>query len=223
MCLAFGKPKRGGMAGIVGSALGLYQKHHLDKQDERVGLFRGLVGLYGASSALYPGCFVHVAPSFVLPSVVYVETDRRAARFFADPEVPQLVRRRREYISEPLIRFHHADFTRPLAEAEASFDVLISQYAGFVSRACKRYLRVGGHLVVNNSHGDASMAALDGDFELVAVYRRRGEHFAFSSEELGSYMVPKRGPAPTRADLERTMRGPAFTRPVAGYVFRRDG
>jgi len=215
----FGKPQRGGIAGIVGSALELYRKYHRDKQDERVGLFRGLVELYGASSALYPGCFVHVAPSFVLPSVVYVETDRRAARFFADPEVLRLVRECREYASEPQIRFHGADYTQPFAETEASFDLLISQYGGFVSRACKRYLRPGGHLVANNSHGDASMAALDPDYQLVAVYRRTGERFRFAGDELDSYMVPKRGAVPTRAELERTLRGPAFTRPVAGYVF----
>jgi hypothetical protein len=205
----------------VTSALDLYRKYHLDTEDERVGLFRGLVELYGISSGLYPGCFVHVAPSFVVPSVVYVEKDRRAARFFADPEVLRLVRRRVEYVGEPQIRFHCADYTEPLAEAEESFDLLISQYAGFVSRACKRYLRVGGILVANNSHGDASMAALDPDYALVAVYRRTGERFRFAADDLDSYMVPKRGAAPTQAELERTLRGPAFTRAVAGYVFER--
>ena len=65
------------------------------------------------------------------------------------------------------------------------------------------------------------MAALDPDYELVAVYRRRGERFSFSSSELGSYMVPKNGVAPTQAELERTGCGPAFTRVVAGYVFAR--
>ena len=117
----------------------------------------------------------------------------------------------------------HCDYAEPLPEADASFDLLVSQYGGFVSRACRRYLRPGGHLVANNSHGDASMAALDPDYELVAVYRRRGERFSFTRDELDSYMVPKRGAVPRRAELERTMRGPAFTRPVAGYVFgRRD-
>jgi hypothetical protein len=205
----------------VGSALDLYRKYHLDKQDERVGLFRGLAELYGVSSALYPGCFVHVAPSFVLPCVVYVESDRRADRFFADPEVLRMVRERVEYASEPQIRFHRSDYTEPVAEPEASFDLLISQYAGFVSRACKRYLRPGGHLVANNSHGDASMASLDPDYRLVAVYRRVGERFSFAGDDLDSYMVPKRGAVPTRSELERTLRGPAFTRPVAGYVFER--
>ena len=37
-----------------------------------------------AERALYPGSYVDLAPSFVWPSVTYVDTDRRAAQFFAD-------------------------------------------------------------------------------------------------------------------------------------------
>lgn len=199
----------------------LYHEAHVEKGDERLGLFRGLVERYGVSTALYPGCYVHVTPSFVIPTVAYADSDRRAARFFADPETLEFVRRRREYEREPEIRFHAGDYDTAIAEPEGSVDLLISQYAGFVSRAGKRYLRRGGYLVVNNSHGDASMAALDSEFELVAVYRRRGERFTFSTEDLDTYMVPKRGAAPSASELERTMRGPAFTRPVVGYVFQR--
>jgi hypothetical protein len=36
-------------------------------------------------------------------------------------------------------------------------------------------------------------------------------------------MVPKHGVVPSREELETTMRGPAFTRQVAGYVFERVG
>lgn len=199
----------------------LYREQHIDKSDERLGLFAGLVAHFGASSALYPGSFVHVTPSFVIPRVVYVDSDRRARAFFDDPRTLELVKRRRRYDATPTIRFHHGDFATPIEEEDESFDVLISQYAGFVSRACKRYLKVGGFLVANNSHGDASMARLDHDYELVAVYRRRGERFTFAFDELETYMIPKSGEEPSTATLEASMRGPAFTRQVAGYVFKR--
>ncbi len=84
-----------------------------------------------------------------------------------------------------------------------------------------RLLQIGGHLVASDGDGDASMAALDADYELVAVYQRDGERFSFSASELDSYMVPKKNPAPSRKELERSGRGPAFTRKAAGYVFRR--
>ena len=207
----------------MASAVDLYRQHHIDKDDERLGLFRGLVERYGVESALYAGSFVHVTPSFVIPTVVYADSDKRAARFFADPEVRTLILRSREHAQDPVFRFHAGDFATTIDERDASFDLLISQYAGFVSRACKRYVAMGGHLVVNNSHGDASMAALDPDWRLVAVYRRRGERYTFSDADLETYMVPKRGEPPTEAELESTMRGPAFTRSVAGYVFERSG
>jgi len=206
---------------MAGHPAATYRQWHVDKGDERLGLFEGLAERYEIGRALYPGSFVHITPSFVIPEVVYVDSDKRAAAFFTDPGTMALVRKRRAYAQEPVIRFHHQDFARPVPEPEASFDLLISQYAGFVSRECKRYLRIGGYLAVNNSHGDASMARLDPDFELVAVYRRRSEHFTFSAQELETYMIPKSGTEPDKARLEREMRGPAFTRSVAGYVFVR--
>ncbi len=205
----------------IATAPDFYHRHHVAKGDERLDLFRGLVERYGVQSALYPGSFVHVTPSYVIPTVVYADADGRAVRFFADPALREFVLRQRQYEREPEIRFHAGDFAIAIDEPDGSFDLLISQYAGFVSRACKRYLAVGGRLVVNNSHGDASMAALDPDWRLTAVYRRQGEHFNFSDSDLETYMISKRGAAPTESDLERTMRGPAFTRTVAGYVFER--
>lgn len=201
----------------------VYRKHHVDKADERTRLFEGLVERFGVGRALYPGSFVHVTPSFAIPEVAYVDSDKRAAAFFADPRTMDLARARRSYAAEPVIRFHHQDFAKPIDEPDAYFDLLISQYAGFVSRDCKRYLRTGGYLAVNNSHGDASMARLDPDYELVAVYRRRSEHVTFSSRELDAYMIPKSGIEPDRRKLETDMIGPSFTKSVAGYVFLRTG
>ncbi len=170
---------------------------------------------------MYGGSFVHVTPSFVIPEVVYVDSDRRAAKFFTDPGVKALVKRRKEYEEEPIIRFHAQSYEKPLAEDDESIDLLISQYSGFVSRACKRYLKVGGHLVANNSHGDASMAKFDPDFELVAVYKRRGDRYTITSKDLESYMIEKRQPAPTREELECSMKGPGFTKQASGYIFER--
>jgi hypothetical protein len=200
----------------------MYLRFHVEKQDERLGLFERLVERYGVRSALYPGSFVHVTPSFVIPTVVYADSDRRARRFFADPGAVELIKGRRTYGEEPTVRFHYGDYAAGFPEPAGSFDLLISQYAGFVSRAGKRYVRLGGHLVANNSHGDASMAALDPDWKLVAVYTRRGERFTLASDELDTYMIPKRGPPPTVESLEASMRGVAFTRRAGGYVFRRE-
>ncbi len=61
------------------------------KQDERLGLFVLLADSFGIRSALYPGSFTHLTPAFVFPTTCFVDTDRRAARFFEDPAVLDLV------------------------------------------------------------------------------------------------------------------------------------
>ena len=45
--------------------LDLYQKHFVDKQDERLELFTLLAKHYSIKSALYAGSFTHLTPAFV--------------------------------------------------------------------------------------------------------------------------------------------------------------
>jgi hypothetical protein len=81
-----------------------------------------------------------------------------------------LARRPRSLFSKPY---------RPPAQlpGERFHASTVPSAAGFVSKGCRRYLRVGGDLVANSSRGDASMAAVDPGYELVAVYRRRSGRF----------------------------------------------
>ena len=211
------------MFAMMQDALALYRKYYVDTRYERLELFTLVADRFASRRALYPGSFTHVTPAFVYPIACFVDTDRRAVRFFADPAVRDFVSRRKVYAEEPCIRFHRADYVQELPEAEESYDLLISQYAGFVSQHCKRYLRVGGMLLANNSHGDASMAWLDPDYALTAAINRRGERFSLRESDLGSYFVPKRDLTVTREHLERTKRGVAYTRRAYSYVFRRVG
>ena len=203
------------------AALRLYNQHFADKGFERTDLFALLVAHFGIRRALYPGSFVHVSPSFVIPSVTYVDTDRRCPAFFADLAVRRLVRDQQRYHGEPEIVFHHADYSVPLDEPDASFELLISQWAGPISQACKRYLQVGGVLVANDSHGDASRAALDDDYALIAVVVRRGGRHRLTGQNLHTYFIPRSGKQPTRDAIEGTGRGLAYTKSPAAYVFRR--
>jgi hypothetical protein len=201
------------------NALDLYQKHFVDKADERLGLFVLLADSFGVRSALYPGSFTHLTPAFVFPTTCFVDMDRRAARFFEDPAVLDLIGQRKIYEEQPKVRFHQADFASGFAEADGTYDLLISQYAGFVSRSCKRYLRPNGYLLVNNSHGDASMASLDADYELIAVVNRRGEKFSLTDKDLGSYFVPKKEMEITQEYLEGIKRGVGYKKSAFSYVF----
>ena len=201
--------------------LDLYQQHCIDKGDERLGLFRLLAERYPIRSALYAGSFTHVTPAFVFPTTCFVDMDKRAVRFFGDPAVLEFIKQRKSYDDEPVLRFHHGDYSTGFEEEDEAFDLLISQYAGFVSQGCKRYLKRGGYLLANNSHGDAGMAFLDPDYQLVAVINRRGDKFSFSEKDLDAYFIPKKESKITREYLERIGRGLGYTKSAFSYVFNR--
>lgn len=191
---------------------------------ERTGLWHAFDQRFGPKkNVLYAGSFCHLSPSFVFGSVTYVDSDVRAERFFARKEEVAALVSERGGPKGATFNFVRGDFEAPLSGVpDASFDLLISQYSGFVGRACKRYLRVGGHLLCNDSHGDASLCALDPDYELVAAVRRSGETYVLSEGDLSAEMTPKRGAArATAAELESSRRGQAFTNPAHSYVFCR--
>ena len=146
----------------------LYDKYFIQKGIERTDLFKTINSRFKIDEALYPGSFVHISPSFVFPQVVYVDSDKRCKSFFQDSNVREYIREKKAYLKESTVRFHERDFSRPFNEEDESFDLLISQFSGFISKYCKRYLKHNGILLVNDSHGDATLAQLDIDYELIA-------------------------------------------------------
>ncbi len=200
----------------------LYRQYFVDKDDERTELFRKVAERYAIKRALYAGSFVQISPSFVIPEVTYVDSDRRMPKFFSDPLLMAYVESRREYEQQPVIAHFHQSYEEEIDEPEDSFDLLISQYAGFVSQACKRYLRQGGVLLVNDSHGDASMAKLDSDFTLIGYVIRRGERFSLREDALDELFVPKKRVEITGDELLKRGRGYGYQKTASSYLFRRN-
>lgn len=198
----------------------LYEQYHVAKKDERLELFEIMHAEYGTKSFLYPGCFVHITPAFVMPNATFVDTDKRARSFFGDPQTLVFVDTSKRYKEQPKLRFLSRDYSEELP-IERTYDLVISQYAGFVSESCKRYLRKGGLLVANNSHGDASLASIDDDFRLIAVIQRRAEHFWISRTNLDEYFVPTKKVQVTRQLLYTIRRGVGYKRPASNYVFEK--
>lgn len=204
----------------------LYETYHVARQDERLYLFTAIREHFGVQRGLYPGCFVHVTPSFVIPAMYYVDSDRRAQKFFTGGFAAALARQRRMYQSESEIHFHSQSYEDPLPIADQSVDLIVSQYAGFVSHACLRYLVRGGYLIANNSHGDAGLAWSNPELELVAVVQRRGERFSVSTDCLSEYFIPKSPQVPTQPEelasyIRSLGRGIGYTKTASNYVFRR--
>lgn len=196
--------------------------------DDRVGLFGAVTPLVANDAAvLYPGSYVDIAPSVWFDDVTYVDMDKRAPRFFGETEaVAALVTAKRKSagrkpVGRPVIAFHHDDYRNELPVADGSIDLLISLYAGFISEPCARYLRPGGLLLVNGSHGDAAMAALDPAKQLVAVITSRSGAYKLVDKDLDTYMQPKKGQPPTADGLRKSGRGIAYTKPAMAYLFKQ--
>ncbi len=203
-------------------SLDLYHKYFTDRDFERRELFQLLAGKFNIQRVLYPGSFVHITPSFVFRQVVYVDQDKQARKFFSSPDFREFVARRKSYPQDALITFHFADYNKGFDEPDQSFDLLVSQYAGFVGQSCKRYLKTGGILLANNSHGDAGVAAVDDDYELIAVFFAGKNIHRISQTNLDQYFIPKSSAIQiTREYLLGLKKGIGYKRSASAYLFRR--
>jgi hypothetical protein len=200
------------------------------KQDQHTGdrhrLFAAVAEHVDATAVLYPGSYVDVAPSFVFPSVTYVDVDDRANRFFADTDgVREIIDGALESPADPAFTFVHRDYSDDLgldpAIDDDSFDLLISLYAGFISEHCTRYLRVGGTLLVNPSHGDAAMASIDDRYHLTGVVTSRDGRYRVRNTDLDTYLIPKREIEVTKELLHESGRAVAYTKSAFAYLFER--
>ncbi|WP_061961994.1 class I SAM-dependent methyltransferase [Demequina flava] len=189
---------------------------------DRSAMFAQVARRWDISSAVYPGAYLDLSPSVSIPTVTYNDMDRRAARFFADEALVTQELDGRSSLEAREVRFIHGDYTQPLDIDDNSHDLLISLYAGPVWDHCRRYLRDGGYLLANTSHGDGSVAALDPALTLVGVIGGSGESAVLDESELDSYLIPKK---PGEADAQRIRqagKGIAYTRTASAYLFRYD-
>jgi hypothetical protein len=205
----------------VNNNLELYEKYFIQNQSERPGLFRAIKEKYSCTSAIYPGSFIHITPSLVFTHTVYIDNDRRVQKFFNDPEVLKWVKSNKEYDAKSIIQGFQQNYSKKLPIDIGKFDLLISQYAGFVSQDCKKYLKYGGILLVNNSHADAGLAFLDPEYELIAVMNHNNDQWTIKETDLNEYFIPKKGPHPPKSTLQKTMRGVGYKKTASNYIFIR--
>lgn len=190
---------------------------------QRSGLFKVITKNFTIHKALYPGSYIHISPSFYIPEVVYIDTDKKARKFFADESYLNIILKQKTYSSEPIIRYHSKNYQKPIPEEEDYFDLLISQYAGFISHYCKNNLKEDGILVANNSHGDAGIAFTDSDYTLIGIINFRNKKFTYSTKNLDSYFIPKKTDVPhTQKHLMELTKGIGYKNTASHYVFRKN-
>ena len=189
--------------------------------EDRLRLFSAVAKTTAATTVLYPGSYVDVAASHVFPDVIYADMDRRAAQFFSDAEGVEAIVAADQVDGRPRrIRFLAGDYREQLAVPDGSVDLLVSLYAGFVSEHRTRYLRPGGWLLVNPSHGDAAMASIDPRYQLVGVVKSSRGDYRVDVNGLDGYLIPKKQQVITPDLLHELNRGVAYTKSPFAYLFQ---
>ena len=191
---------------------------------DRTRLFQAVADVLAIDSVLYPGSYIDIAASFVFPSVTYVDSDRRAARFFTDQRgVKEIISSQQRTPPSPTVRFISSDYKEDLDLEDGSFDLLVSLYAGFVSVHCTRYVRTGGWLLANPSHGDVAMASIDPRYEFAAAIISRSGAYRVRRDHPDQYLIPKHAIDLNPEVLHQRGRGVAYTKPAFAYLFQRTG
>jgi len=191
-------------------------KEYKSKIGDRISIYSLVAKKYNIKRALYPGSHIDISPSMVIPEVTYVDNYKGAIKFFEDiRDIEKYVNRNKEYQEMCNIIFIGTDYNNELNINKV--DIIISQYAGFVGQATKRYLKEGGILLCNDSHGDATLAYLDEDYILVGVIDR---HNNISTKQLEKYFVFKNGRQIDENKVRSTMKGPKYEIQATNYIFK---
>lgn len=210
-----------------GQGVDAFTRKLWDKQNQHTGdrerLFRSVAkAIPTVKRALYAGSFVDVAASFAWPSVTYIDIDKRMPRFFGDTGgVAEILTENGVDPETHEIQFIHSDYSADLGLSDESFDLVISLYAGLISVHCTRFLRIGGFLLVNPSHGDAAMASIDPRYKLAGVVISRDSKYRVSTSDLDAYLIPKKPQSITTETLHETGRGIGYTTSPFAYLFTR--
>lgn len=144
-----------------------YEKY-IAKIGDRKSLYRSVERTFKVKKALYPGSHIDISASLVIPNVTYIDNYKGTIQFFNHiNEIKNYINLNKEYPEECSIDFFGLDYNANVQIKKV--DMLISQFAGFVGQATKKHLKKGGILLCNDSHGDATLAYLDDDYDFIGV------------------------------------------------------
>lgn len=199
----------------------LYKENYTDKNFERLDLFQLMDKHYRPRKVIYPGSFIHITPAFIFDHTTFIDNDKNAVKFFKDPALDEFIKRKRINPGPFTYRYYPQNYQTKISEELESHDLMISLYAGFVSQQCKHYLKVGGLLLVNNSHGDASMASIDRDYQFISALLYSNNKYRLKDDALEDYFIPKKDIRVTREYIQKTRRGIGYREIANSYIFKR--
>lgn len=187
------------------------------KIGDRKGLYRMIASEFDVKKALYPGSHIDIGPSLFIREVTYIDNFKGAIKFFKkNQEIMDYINDEKEYKEESNLVFLGENYEDE-QEIE-KVDLIISQYAGFVCKATKRYLKKNGILLCNDSHGDATMTYFDKDFKLIGVVSGKNK---IERNSLDKYFKLSKGRNIDLNEVVSAMKGPKYKYQAQNYLFEK--
>jgi hypothetical protein len=200
---------------VINKYINEYQQY-VAKTGNRLKLYKLIVEKYNIKTALYPGSHIDIDPSLIIPKVTYIDNFKGAIKFFTNTNaISEYLEKNKEYNQVCEFDFIAKDYTK-LDKIE-KVDLIISQYAGFVGQATKKYLNPDGILLCNDSHGDATLAKFDDDFELIGIVKSN----KIIINNLDDYF---KLPKDKQVDLDVVklkMKGFKYAKNAENYIFKK--
>ena len=195
---------------------------YISSRGAGMSVFRALVNKYQIQSGIYPGSYVHITPSLFISEMYYIDSDKKANAFFKNhDEIKAYLEANKSYPDDLVFKFEASDFTKPLMAEKCHYDLMISLYSGFISYYCKAYLRRNGLLLANDSHGDATLAYHDPDYDFIGVVLENENEVEILQDKLDVYFKMKSGKAIDLEKVKDKMKGPNYKEKVEYYLFRK--
>ena len=189
---------------------------YINKIGNRKELYKTAAAEYDIKTAIYPGSHIDIAPSMVIAKVIYIDNFKGAVKFFKHIDsIKEYIEENKEYPVPSEIIFLGQDYNQPLDIEKV--DLIISQYAGFVGQAAKDSLKIGGILLCNDSHGDASLAKDDQDYKLIGII----ENNKIKKDNLEKYFKLANGKPADIKQVKEKMKGPKYEKMAENYLFRK--
>ncbi len=149
---------------------------------ERSELFELIKQEFNPRSVIYPGCSVHITPSFYFNHVVYIDKNQIASDFFANADmVTDLINKNKRYKETSYWKFISKDFKFDLGLRYASFDLLLSLFAGKLIDYCEQYIKPGGLILTSSLFSDNESIKENDNFVLIGLIKRKKHKYIIDS------------------------------------------
>lgn len=181
---------------------------------ERSGLF-GLIKMeFNPKTVIYPGCSIHVTPSFYFNHVVYIDKSQLAIDFFTDVNiVTDLINKNKTYKESSYWKFVPGDFQIDSGLRYSSFDLLLSLFSGKLIDYCERYIKSGGLILTNSLFSDNDSIKDRNDFKLLGLIKCNNQKYSI---DYNDYM-----PKLSKSKLRSKNNGFEYIDNESYYLYRK--